>query len=448
VPHLQLKAEREKPMSSDTVIESVRADMRLVVSERLSGMPSTIAGVEHTSFPFQVERLEADLDDPDQHAAETLTFAADPITVDLTNVLGLRGRFSATGRGLVMIKAVRISGAGDLLIDGTDTDGYSSLNAGKTVLVQGGGMQLFFGEPLSAVSSSSKELVCTGTSGAVWALEFVFGEASEPSELPTADAHMRVYHGTHKAFSETFGVATATWAGAFSVAIFTVWRGNDDTATGGPGDDGAVINPADLDELESGESTSGAGTYTLKEMQEHVFDRLLEAHPDQVVGLYMAAGYYFAPQYLFDGYQFVSVYPKGHVRWSDAFGRSGGATGFAVDAAAISSMANSGGFLQITFGSGQTIPTGSIIDIAGTTEAGDHGCRWNDRDRNPDRRCLDRGGHRRHGDGRRPQGCRLGRRDRVRAVPGRLHGDRRREPGQPPAGQGDLPRRERASADR
>lgn len=357
-------------MSTDTVIETVRARLDLVVSERIAGMPSASGHeLQHTSFPFEVERLEADLDDPDQHAAEELTFAGSPITVDLTNVLGLRGRFSAVGRGLVALRIIRLSGTGDLEIDMTDTNGYAPLNAGN-VLTSSGLDLFFFGEPLSAISSTSKLLVCTGTSGAVWGLEFVFGESAEPAELPTADAHMRVYHGTHKPFSETFAIPTANWAGAMAYEIFTIWRGLDGSASGGPGDDAAVINPADLAELESGETTDGAGTYTMKEMLEHAFDRLLAAHPDQKVGLYMAGGYVFAPQYLYDGYQFLSVYPKGHVRWTDDYLRTGGATGFAVSAAAISSMADDGGgFLEITFAAGQTIPTGSIIDIAGTTEA-------------------------------------------------------------------------------
>lgn len=347
--------------TADTVIETVRTRMDLVVAERIAGMPSTAAEIQHTSFPFEVERLEADLDDPDQHAAEELTLGASPTTVDLTSVLGLRGRFSAVGRGLVAIKAVRLSGTGNLEIDGGGASGYSSLNAGQPLLVPDGLLQRFHGEPLAAITSTSKLLVLTGTNGDVWALELIFGEAAEPAEIPTADAHMRIFHGTHKPYSETFAVSTATWAAAFANAIFTIWQA--------PGDDTAVKDPLTSAELDSGETT-GSGSRTMKSMQEHVFDRLLEAWPDQAVGLYMAAGYLFVDEYRFRAYQYLSVYPKGHITWSDAYGRDGGAAAFAEPTAvAISSMADSGGFLQITFGSGKKIPTGSKINIAGTTRS-------------------------------------------------------------------------------
>lgn len=336
-------------------ITQAKSGIALNVLEATSGMPSSPSEeLGHTQFADEGLRV----DEGDSHACEEITLSGGgTYDLDLTDVLGTQGRFSAEGQGLWCLRVVRVSGSGTLTISTDLAQGYSQLNDGEPLFCP----ELYQARfaPLPAVYSGRKLLHLAGTAGAVWAIELMFATPAGPAELPTADTHLRAYHGTHKPFSETFGVLAANWAGQMAYTVFTIWQA--------PGDDALVKDPLSSAELQSGIST-GSGTYTLAAMEEHAFDRLLAAHPDQRVGLYIAGGYLFTPEYVFHAYQFLSVYPRGHVFWTDVYGRSGGADAYAeASAASISSLANSGGFLQITFASGKKIPTGSLIDIAGTS---------------------------------------------------------------------------------
>jgi hypothetical protein len=339
-----------------------RLALGLYCRELLEDVPAGTGQVAlHDQFNRRWQRDSASLVAPDRFAAELVTIGAPGyIDLDLTDLQSSSGAFDATDLGLIALRVFQDSGpSGPLEIDGGIANGYDYLNDGEPLELEGG-LQWVAAEPLDIVHSTHRLLRLTAAEGSVWAIGLLFADPTPSGvlALPTADTHLRAYHGTHKPYSETFGVLEANWAGQMAYTVFTIWLE--------PGDDALVRDPQDSAELVSGDST-GSGTYTLAEMLEHAFDRLLEAHPDQRVGLYIAGGYLFTPEYLFEGYQFISVYPRGHVRWSDAYGRAGGALGYAVESTAISSMADSGGFLAITFAGGQTIPTGSLIDIAGTS---------------------------------------------------------------------------------
>jgi hypothetical protein len=189
---------------------------------------------------------------------------------------------------------------------------------------------------------------------------------SNLEELPTADEYLRSFSVTTKPYSQTFGVAPENWAAQMAYALVTVWR----DAAGNPTPEDSLLRaPANSAELFSGNS-SGSGTYTLAEYHRYTLDRLHSAWPNQPVGFYMAGGFLFAPEYLFRGYQFLSVYPRSHVWWQPKHGLTGGAANFAASGVAIASVQDSGGFLRINFAAPQTIPTGSLIEISGTSVSG------------------------------------------------------------------------------
>ncbi len=283
---------------------------------------------------------------------------------DLTSIaVSIFGNSIARGNSLIRAVFLINDSAETLLLGGSTW--YKPFSASTTQLRVPPGGHALLANPAAgwAVINNTQDVLRVSNPGAgvaAYRLVLVGNYGSDFPDLPSADQYLCSVHGPTSGFSPTYGVDPANWASSMDYnGPWVAWRS--------PFNDVLIRPPQSQAELVSGNST-GAGTYTLKQFLEFILDRKDTYYPAMPTAFYLAGGYIFAPQYVYNGYPLLSVYPQGHVFWTAAYGFTGGAPGFSVTNQAIASFANAGGFVQLNFASPVTIPLGSVLQISGTSQ--------------------------------------------------------------------------------